>query len=71
MSEQILLRARTRLTTADGRTIAPKPLFSTTPIEAAALVYRDRATFATSSDDTAAPSRKKQTYKRRDLRAET
>jgi hypothetical protein len=71
MSDQIRMRARTRLTTADGRSIAPDTLFSTTPVDAAALTYRGRALFASSSSEPSSSSRKKRTYKRRDLRAES
>jgi hypothetical protein len=66
----IPLRAR-RVLVYDGRTIPAGTVFHTSALAAAALTYQHDAEFLTPDQDSAQPSRKKRTYKRRDLQPES
>jgi len=70
MPPHILLRAQKRLR-YNGRDVQMGTLFLTTPVEAAAFVYRHDAVFASPQDAPPTTPRPKRIYKRRDLEAES
>jgi len=71
MPTLIQLRARRPLVLRTGRAIPAGTVFHTTALDAAALTYQDAAEFVQPDPSDAERSKRKRTYRRRDLQPES